>query len=43
MSLRRASRRLSAAVEPLMILLVGGMVGFVYIAFFQAVFKLVKG
>jgi type IV pilus assembly protein PilC len=34
-------RRMSAAVEPVMILLVGGMVGFVYIAFFQAVFQLV--
>lgn len=34
-------RRMSAAIGPIMILLVGGMVGFVYIAFFQAVFQLV--
>lgn len=33
-------RRMSALVEPAMILVVGGMVGFVYMAFFQAVFSL---
>jgi type IV pilus assembly protein PilC len=33
-------RRMSALVEPVMILLVGGMVGFVYFAFFQAAFQL---
>ncbi|GIW79813.1 MAG: phytochrome sensor protein [Gemmatales bacterium] len=33
-------RRMSGMVEPVMILVVGGMVGFVYMAFFQAVFQL---
>ncbi|MGE3805073.1 MAG: type II secretion system F family protein [Gemmataceae bacterium] len=33
-------RRMSSLVEPAMILIVGGMVGFVYMAFFQAVFQL---
>lgn len=35
-------QRMSAIVEPMMILVVGGMVGFVYIAFFQAIFQLVN-
>ena len=35
-------QRMSAIVEPMMILIVGGMVGFVYIAFFQAIFQLVN-
>lgn len=35
-------QRLSSLVEPAMILFVGGMVGFVYVAFFQAVFQLVN-
>jgi|GEM_PF-130865 len=39
--LEASIRRMSAAVEPMMILIVSGMVGFVYIAFFQAVFQLV--
>lgn len=39
--LQASIRRMSAAVEPIMILVVGSMVGFVYIAFFQAVFQLV--
>jgi len=38
-----AIKRLSAMIEPAMILLIGGMVGFVYYAFFQALFSLVGG
>ena len=38
-----AIKRLSAMIEPAMILLIGGMVGFVYNAFFQALFSLVGG
>lgn len=38
-----AIKRLSAMIEPAMILLIGGMVGFVYYAFFQALFSLVSG
>lgn len=34
-------RRMNAVVEPLLILIVGGLVGVVYVAFFQAVFQLV--
>lgn len=33
-------KRLSALVEPAMLFLIGGMVGFVYYAFFQAMFSL---
>ena len=36
-------RRMSALIEPLMILIIGGMVGFVYFAFFQAVLQLATG
>ncbi len=36
--LQRAIRRLAALVEPAIILFVGGIVGFVYIAFFMALF-----
>lgn len=39
--LETAIKRLSAMIEPAMILLIGGMVGFVYYAFFQALFSLV--
>lgn len=35
-------RRLSAMMEPALILVIGGMVGFVYYAFFQALFALAK-
>jgi len=35
-----AIKRLSALVEPVMILIIGAMVGFVYYAFFQALFAL---
>lgn len=35
-------RRLSAMMEPALILVIGGMVGFVYYAFFQALFQLAK-
>ncbi|MFH0943744.1 MAG: type II secretion system F family protein [Planctomycetota bacterium] len=35
-------QRMSAIVEPMMILIVVSMVGFVYIAFFQAIFQLVN-
>ncbi len=38
--LQAATRRLSAWVEPVLILIIGGMVGFVYFAFFQAVFQI---
>lgn len=41
--LETAIKRLSAMIEPAMILLIGGMVGFVYYAFFQALFSLVGG
>ena len=36
--MQRAIARLAALVEPAIILLVGGIVGFVYIAFFMALF-----
>lgn len=38
-----AIKRLSAMIEPAMILVIGGMVGFVYYAFFQALFALAGG
>jgi type IV pilus assembly protein PilC len=38
-----AVKRLSTLIEPVMILVIGGMVGFVYYAFFQALFSLVSG
>lgn len=38
-----AIKRLAAMIEPAMILVIGGMVGFVYYAFFQALFSLVSG
>ncbi len=38
-----AIKRLSAMIEPMMILVIGTMVGFVYYAFFQALFSLVGG
>lgn len=36
-------KRLTALIEPAMILVIGGMVGFVYYAFFQALFALAGG
>jgi type IV pilus assembly protein PilC len=36
-------KRLTAMLEPAMIVVIGGMVGFVYYAFFQALFSLVSG
>lgn len=36
-------KRLSALIEPALILVIGGMVGFVYYAFFQALFALAGG
>ena len=39
----RIDKRLSAMIEPAMILVIGGMVGFVYYAFFQALFALAGG
>ncbi|NOS95250.1 MAG: type II secretion system F family protein [Methylotenera sp.] len=36
-------KRLSAMIEPALILVIGGIVGFVYYAFFQAMFQLAKG
>jgi len=41
--LELAIKRLSAMIEPAMILVIGSMVGFVYYAFFQALFSLVGG
>jgi type IV pilus assembly protein PilC len=38
-----AIRRMSVLIEPVLILVVGGMVGFVYIAFFVALFSLATG
>lgn len=38
-----AIKRMTALIEPAMILLIGAMVGFVYYAFFQALFSLVGG
>lgn len=35
-------KRMSALIEPAMILVIGGIVGFVYYAFFQAMFSLVS-
>lgn len=42
MQLQVGVKRMSAMIEPAMILLIGGMVGFVYYAFFQAMFSLVS-
>lgn len=39
-AMQNGIKRLSAMVEPAMILVIGGMVGFVYYSFFQAMFKL---
>ncbi len=36
-------RRLMGLVEPVLILVIGAMVGFVYLAFFQVIFKLAGG
>jgi type IV pilus assembly protein PilC len=36
-------KRLSSLVEPALILVIGGMVGFVYFSFFQALFALQRG
>jgi type IV pilus assembly protein PilC len=36
-------KRLSAMIEPALILVIGGIVGFVYYSFFQAMFSLAKG
>ncbi len=38
-----AIRRMSVLVEPVLILVVGGIVGFVYVAFFIAMFSLASG
>ena len=39
-ALETGIKRLSAMIEPALILVIGGMVGFVYYAFFQAMFSL---
>lgn len=39
-ALETGIKRLSAMIEPALILVIGGMVGFVYYAFFQAMFQL---
>ena len=41
--LMQVIRRLSSLMEPLLVLVVGGLVGFVYVAFFVAVFSLAGG
>lgn len=41
--LQRSIRRLAALVEPAMLLIVGGIVGFVYISFFMALFAAARG
>jgi type IV pilus assembly protein PilC len=41
--LENAIKRMTALIEPVMILFIGLMVGFVYYAFFQALFSLVGG
>jgi type IV pilus assembly protein PilC len=41
--LMQVIRRLSSLMEPLLVLVVGGLVGFVYVAFFVAVFSLSGG
>jgi len=41
--LENAIKRMTALIEPVMILFIGVMVGFVYYAFFQALFSLVGG
>lgn len=38
--LQASVKRMSAMIEPTLILVIGGMVGFVYYAFFQAVFSM---
>jgi type II secretory pathway component PulF len=38
--LEESVKRLTALIEPMMILIMGGLVGFVYYAFFQALFSL---
>jgi type IV pilus assembly protein PilC len=39
--MQAAIRRMSAQIEPVLILVIGGLVGFVYFAFFQAVMSIV--
>jgi type IV pilus assembly protein PilC len=41
--LELAIKRMTALIEPVMILVIGSMVGFVYYAFFQALFSLAGG
>lgn len=36
-------RRLSAIIEPVLILVVGGIVGFIYLSFFVAIYSIVGG
>lgn len=38
--LQMMTKRMSALIEPVLILVIGGIVGFVYFAFFQALFQL---
>lgn len=38
-----AMRRLAALAEPVLLLVVGGMVGFIYLSFFQAIFQIAGG
>jgi type IV pilus assembly protein PilC len=39
-ALKAKSKILSSMMEPISILLIGGMVGYVYIAFFKAIFAM---
>jgi type IV pilus assembly protein PilC len=43
MQLQGTIRRLSVLVEPVIVVVVGGIVGFVYIAFFVAMFAVAGG
>ena len=38
--LQASIKRMSSLIEPVLMLIIGGMVGFVYYAFFQAVMSL---
>lgn len=41
--LQSLTKQMSALIEPVLILIIGGIVGFVYFAFFQALFRLSTG
>ena len=41
LELQASIKRMSNLIEPLLMLVVGTMVGFVYFAFFQAIFSMI--